>query len=97
LELVSLPSSVVCAGAHATELIVAFRASNRMLDIAVGVQETADEIVVRVEAALDGLSEPSGGWFPHFTHASERVGLTRPLGDRRVRAVPDSRHAAGVC
>ena len=96
-ELVSLPSSIVSAGAAATELIVAFRISNRMSDVAVGVQETADEIVVRVQAALDGLSEPSGGWFPHFTHASERVALQRPLGARRVRAVPDIRHSAGVC
>ena len=97
LEPVILPSSVVSTGPDATELIVAFRVSDRMSGVAIGVHEAADEVVVRVEAAWHALSEPSGGVVPHFTHASERVALNRPLGERRVRALPNSRHYLGIC
>jgi hypothetical protein len=96
-ELVSLPSTVVCTGSAATELIVAFRVSERMRDIAVGVEETADEVVVSVEAVWNGSAEASGGWFPYLTYSSLLVSLQNPLGDRRVRAVPDGRHAPGIC
>ena len=96
-ELVALPSSVVCTGPDATELVVAFRLSGRMTDVAIGVEESADEVVVCVEAAWNGLTEASGGAFPYFTYASTVVELGQPLGARRVRAVPDGRHAPGIC
>ena len=96
-ELVALPSSVVSTGPGATELIVAFRVSERMTDVAVGVEESADEVVVCVEAAWNGLGEASGGVFPYFTYASMVVDLEQPLGARRLRAVPDGQHAPGVC
>ena len=96
-ELVALPSSVVSTGPGATELVVAYRLSERMTDVAVGVEESADEIVVCVEAAWNGLTEASGGVFPYFTYASTLVELEQPLGARRVRAVPDGRHAPGIC
>jgi hypothetical protein len=96
-ELVSLPSTVVSTGSAATELIVAFRVSERMRDVAVGVQESAAEVVVSVEATWDGAPEASGGWFPYLSYSSLLVSLENPLGDRRVRAVPDGRHAPGIC
>ena len=43
------------------------------------------------------LTEASGGVFPYFTYASTLVELEQPLGARRVRAVPDGRHAPGIC
>ncbi len=53
--------------------------------------------MVCVEAAWNGLDEASGGAFPYFTYASAVVDLEQPLGARRVRAVPDGRHAPGIC
>ncbi len=96
-ELVALPSSVVATGPDATELVVAFRVSDRMTDVAIGVEESSGEVVVCVEAAWNGLDEASGGAFPYFTYASAVVDLEQPLGARRVRAVPDGRHAPGIC
>jgi hypothetical protein len=96
-ELVTLPSTVVSVGPDATELIVAFRVSDRMTGVAIGVLESADEIVVTVEAAWNGRSDASGGWFPYLAYSSSVVELQRPIGDRRVRAVPDGRHSPGIC
>jgi|SoiMethySBSTD1v2_1073268.scaffolds.fasta_scaffold979010_2 hypothetical protein len=96
-ETVTLPSSAVFTGPDATELIVAFRVSDRMTGVAIGVEETRDEVVIRVEAAWNGPSEASVGWFPYFTHTSAVVELEQPVGARRVRAVPDRRHSPSIC
>lgn len=96
-ELVTLPSTVVSTGSAATELIVAFRVSEHMSDIAVAVEEKADEVVVSVEAVWHGAGEASGGWFPYLSYSSAVVELQGVLGDRRVRAVPDGRHSPGIC
>jgi hypothetical protein len=96
LELVALPSSVVFTGPEAVELIVAYRVDERMSDVAIGVLEHDDEIIVRVEAGWKGL-ESSAGAFAYLTYASSRVALECPVGARRVRAVPDSRHSPGIC
>src|SRR3954468_10329060 len=96
-EIVSLPSSAVCTGPDARELVVAFRVSEQMTDIAVGVAETPDEIVVRVEASWNGIEDSSGGTTPYLTHASAVADLEQPVGTRRVRAVPDRRHTPGIC
>ena len=96
-EFVALPSTVVSSGPDATELIVAFRVSALMSDVAIGVEESADEVVVSAEAVWNGSGDASGGWFPYLTHSSLVVELERPVGERRVRAVPDGRHAPGIC
>jgi hypothetical protein len=96
MENVALPSSVVWTGPEATELVVAFRVSQGMSEIAVGVEEASEEVVVRVAAAWSVPEDASGGWFPYLTYTSAVVGLAQPLGTRRVRAVPDSRHGLGV-
>jgi hypothetical protein len=95
-ELVQIPATIVSTGPEATELIAAFRVSDRMSGIAVGVDETDDEVIVRVEAAWNGL-EASAGAIPFFTFTSTLVELERRVGDRRVRAVPDRRHPPGIC
>ena len=85
-ERVILPSQAVSIGPAATELIVAFRVSERMSDVAVAVEESADEVVVSVQALWDGLGEASGGLFPYLTYSSTAVPLQEALGERRVRA-----------
>ncbi|WP_028064171.1 hypothetical protein [Solirubrobacter soli] len=96
-EFVALPASVVSTGPDATELIVAFRVSDRMSGVAIGVQESADEVLVRVEAAWNVPHDASCGWFPYLTHTSAVVELELPVGERRVRAVPDRRHSPSIC
>jgi hypothetical protein len=85
-ELVTLPSSVASIGPTATELIVAFRISERMSDVAVAVEESPDEVVVSVQALWDGLDDASGGLFPYLSYSSAAVSLQQALGERRVRA-----------
>ena len=84
MELVTLPASVVFAGPDTKELVVAFRVSDRMSDVAVEVDEAPDGVTVRVEAKLDAPSEASCGWFPFLTHTSARVPLAERLGLRPV-------------
>jgi hypothetical protein len=84
-ELVTLPASVVSAGEHATELVVAFRVSDRMSGVAINVEEGEHEIAVHVEATLDAPSDTSCGWFPYLTHTSAVIDLERSLGARPVR------------
>jgi hypothetical protein len=96
-ELVALPSSVISIGADATELIVSFRISDRITGVSVSVEETPNEVLVSVGAEWNALSEASGGAFPYFVHTSSVVELSAPVGARRVRAVPDGRHAPGIC
>jgi hypothetical protein len=83
---VTLPSTAVSTGPAATELIVAFRVSERMSDVAVAVEESADEVVVSVQALWDGLGESSAGLFPYLSYSSAAVPLQQALGERRVRS-----------
>jgi hypothetical protein len=85
-ERITLPASVASTGPDAKELVVAFRVSQRMSDIAIGVQETDSEIAVHVEATLTAPSDASCGWFPYLAHTSAVVALERALGTRRVQA-----------
>ena len=87
MELVTLPARSLARGRDATEVVVSFRRSPRMRDVAVGVLESDTEIVVRVEAQWEPVADASGGWLEFFSHASELVALTRPLGNRRLRTV----------
>jgi hypothetical protein len=66
-----------------------------MSDVAVAVEESPDEVVVSVQALWDGLGD--GGLFPYLSYSSAAVPLRQALGERRVRAVPDSQHSPGVC
>ena len=85
-ERITLPASAVSTGPDANELVVAFRVSEAMTDIAIGVEETDSEIAVRVEATLTAPSEASCGWFPYLAHTSAVVALERARGTRRVQA-----------
>ena len=84
-ERITLPASAVSTGPDANEIVVAFRVSERMSDVAIGVEETENEIAVRVEATLTAPSDASCGWFPYLAHTSAVVALERALGTRRVQ------------
>jgi hypothetical protein len=92
MELVTLPARSLARGRDATELVVSFRRSARMRDVAVRVLESDTEIVVRVQAQWEPVADASGGWFSCFHHASECVALARPLGDRRLLTVVPASH-----
>ena len=85
-ELLTVTASIIGAGPTAKELIVAFRLSDRMSDVAIDIDESESEVIVSVKAVLDAPSEASSGWFPYLTHTSARVVLDRVLGARPVRA-----------
>ncbi|HWK29978.1 MAG TPA: hypothetical protein VNS09_25640 [Solirubrobacter sp.] len=92
MERVRLSASAVSAGPDADELIVAFKVCDRMSDVAVSVAESPTAVVLTVEASWEPVREASGGWIPHFCHASAIARLAAPLGTRRVHAA-----APGVC
>ena len=92
MELVTLPASVVFAGPDTRELVVAFRVSDRMSDVAVEVDEAPDGVTVRVEAKLDAPSEASCGWFPFLTHTS--AAFRSPRGSGCARSGRGARRAS---